>query len=409
MEPRQAVVCAGEAGINALATVRSLGRRGVPVHVAALKGSRQIASLSRYCRGAILVDGPSDLCVALLDFARRSAVRPVLYVDNDAMMKLLAPHARALAARFELVDPLADAGRLTDKQFQLELAPRCGIAVPRTWFPSGWAELQAIRSHKRLIAKPRGRADFKALVAASATELAAALRSRMASPGEVLVQEYVEGADAQIYAGLAYRAASVDRCFVLSARKLRQSQPGAGVMAVGQAVDAPQVREMTRRLARASGMRGVLCTEFKLDPSDGKYYFIEWNPRPAYFQSLGWKAGFDLAWLAWCDHADPVQLSGRRRVEPTGHYWINLHCDLMHLSKAPRLAASLRTWRPYLGRTEWSVFALDDLRPWAAAMRQLAGWLREGFARRAAAARAAPRGAAAAADPSPAARRPAPR
>jgi len=156
-------------------------------------------------------------------------------------------------------------------------------------------------------------------------------------------------------------------------------------------------------------MRGVLCSEFKLDPSDGKYYFIEWNPRPAYFQSLGWKAGFDLAWLAWCDHADPVHLEHPPAVEATGHYWVNLRFDLAHLLKAPALARSLRTWRPYLGRTEWAVFAADDLRPWMAATRELGGWLREKAARRAAAARAVPLAAAAAAGRSPAARRPAPR
>jgi D-aspartate ligase len=133
---------------------------------------------------------------------------------------------------------------------------------------------------------------------------------------------------------------------------------------------------MTRRLARAAGMQGVLCSEFKLDPRDGKYYFIEWNPRPANFQSLGWKAGFDLAWLAWCDHVDPARLETPPAIEATGHYWVNLHFDLMHLAQAPRLAASLRTWAPYLLRTEWSVFAADDLRPWMAATRELGAWLR---------------------------------
>lgn len=414
MEPRQAVVCAGDAGINALATVRSLGRRGVPVHVFALKSSRQVASLSRYCAGATLVDGREDLCTSLLDFARRGAARgpqrPVLYVDNDPMMKLLAPHAAVLGARFELIDPLADAARLTDKQFQIGIARRCGIAVPRTWFPTNWAGLKAIRSTKRLIAKPStGRTDFKALVAGSADELAAMLRARSALPSEVLVQEYIEGGDEQIYAGLAYRAKSVDRCFVMSARKLRQSAPGAGVMAVGQAVDSPQVREMTRRLARAAGMHGVLCSEFKLDLADGKHYFIEWNPRPAYFQSLGWKAGFDLAWLAWCDHVDPAHLESPPPVETSAHYWIHLRCDLQHLAQAPGLAGRPRTWLPYLRRAEWAVFARDDLRPWLAATRDLGAWIRAGVSRRAAAARAVPQAAAAAAGRSAAPRRPATR
>jgi predicted ATP-grasp superfamily ATP-dependent carboligase len=373
MEPREAVVCAGDAGINALATVRSLGRRGIPVHVFALKTSGQIASASRYCTSFTPV---KDLAVALLDFGRRQRQRPVLYVDNDVMLKQLAPHAGALAARFELVEPIADAERLTDKQFQLGVARRCGVAVPRTWFPRGWDELASLKTAKRLIAKPRGRSDFKALLAANATELATALRGRIVSPAEVLVQEFVEGDDAQIYAGLCYRAKSREQSFVLSARKLRQTVPGAGVMAVGQVIEAPQVREMTRRLAKAAGVRGVICTEFKLDARDGRYYFIEWNPRPAYFQSIGWKAGFDLAWLAYCDHAEPARLAAMPSPFSGEHYWINLHADLMNLSKLPSRPPA--AWLPYLRRKQWAVFALDDPAPWTKSLRRLADWLFRG-------------------------------
>src|SRR6185295_11988932 len=345
------------------------GRRGVPVHVVSLRSSPQIASASRYCRGFTPVADLSVLHEALLQLDAGA----IVYVDNDPMLKALAPHAAALAARFALVDEIGDAARLTDKDFQMRLARQVGIAVPRSW-PGG--DLPAIKTQKRLIAKPAARRlGFKALIAANPAELASMLRARGAAPADVLVQEYVEGDDSQIYAGLCYRARSGGQCFVLSARKLRQTQPGAGVMAVGQVVDAPHVREMTRRLAKAAGARGVLSTEFKLDARDGRWYFIEWNPRPAYFQSIGWKAGFDLAWLAYCDRADPAALAGMETTFSGSHYWVNLRGDLMHLSKAPRLALDLKTWRPYLGRREWAVFAPDDPAPWRKALRQLGGWL----------------------------------
>ena len=385
MDARVAVVAAGEAGINALATVRSLGRRGVPVHVVHGAQSAHVASVSRYCAGSTRFEPPESLPQALLRLAGRMALPPVLYVDNDDALRQLAPHAGALASRYRLVDPLADAGRLTDKPSQLEVARQCGIAVPRTWRPQTAGELRAIATRKRLIAKPlAAHAPFKALVAGSAAELEARLRG-LAAPSDVLVQEFVEGDDAQIYAAFAYCATSVERTFVMSARKLRQSQPGAGVMAVGQAVDCPEVCEMTRRLARALGLRGMLCTEFKLDPTEGKYYFIEWNPRADSCQSIGWKSGFDLAWLAWCDHTDPARLPRESTFHAKGTYWVNLQCDLMHFSKAPRAAFKPRSWRPYLGRTEWALLALDDLRPWRAGMRQLANWLGARCAGRAAA------------------------
>jgi predicted ATP-grasp superfamily ATP-dependent carboligase len=367
---KPAVVCVGESGINGLATVRSLGRRGVPVDVVALASSPQIASASRYCRRFFPVKDLAALAQTLLGLEPA-----VLYIDNDPMLKALAPHAAALAARFSLVDPIADAGRLTDKAYQGRLARQAGIAVPRTWLPRTWEELLSLETARRVIAKPLARADFKAIVADGGKELAALLRGRIASPADVVVQQFIEGGDEQIYAALCYRAQSRDRSFVLSVRKLRQTVPGAGVMAVGQVVDAPQVREMTRRLAKAANARGAFCTEFKLDPRDGRYRFIEWNPRPAYFQSIGWRAGFDLAWLAYCDHADAARLPEAGASFQGQHYWVNLQGDLRHLAKVPRLALEPATWRPYLRLKEYAVFAVDDLAPWRASMRQLAAWL----------------------------------
>jgi predicted ATP-grasp superfamily ATP-dependent carboligase len=395
MSSREAVVCAGDAGINALATIRSLGRRGVPVHAVALKASAQIATASRYCASRTLVDEPGALLAALCELAQARPRPPLLYVDNDPMLRQLAPHAAALARRFELADPIERAEKLTDKAYQLGVAAECGIAVPRSWFPASWPELGAIGrdTRKRLIAKPRERAGFKALVAASAAELAEMLRAFGAAPQEVLVQEFIEGDDAQLYAGLCYRARRPARAFTLCARKLRQTQPGAGVMAVGRVVSAPLVRELTRRLAAALELRGTLCTEFKLDPTDGRLYFIEWNPRPAYVQSIGWKCGFDLAWLAWCDHFDPQRLPRAGQAAPGRHYWINLQGDLAHLAKAPGLALRPGTWLPYVRPKQWAVLALDDPRPWLKAMRALVRWLGAGLrarcARLGAAARAA--------------------
>jgi len=395
MSSREAVVCAGDAGINALATIRSLGRRGVPVHAVALEASAQIATASRYCASRTLVAESGALLAALCELAQARPRPPLLYVDNDPMLRQLAPHAAALARRFELADPIERAGELTDKAYQLGVAAQCGIAVPRSWFPAGWPELLAIGrdTSKRLIAKPRERAGFKALVAATAAELASQLRASGAAPQDVLVQEFIEGDDAQLYAGLCYRSRRPARAFTLCARKLRQTQPGAGVMSVGRVVNAPLVREMTRRLAATLDLRGTLCTEFKLDPSDGRLYFIEWNPRPAYFQSIGWKCGFDLAWLAWCDHFDPLRLPRAGAAAPGRHYWINFQGDLAHLARAPRLALWPRTWLPYVRAKQWAVLALDDPRPWLKAMRGLARWLGTGLrdrcARRGAAARAA--------------------
>src|SRR5688572_26004929 len=142
--PARAIVCVGDAGINALATVRSLGRRGVPVHVVALETSPQIASLSRYCAAETRASDLGALYHALCTLPADPGRRALLFIDNDKMMKALAPHAANLERRFRVVEPLARAAQFMDKTFQLEAAAKAGIAVPRTWLPSSWQDICAI-------------------------------------------------------------------------------------------------------------------------------------------------------------------------------------------------------------------------------------------------------------------------
>jgi D-aspartate ligase len=380
----EAVVCVGDTGINGLATVRSLGRRGVRAHVVALQASPQIASLSRYCAKETRVSDLGALYDALCALPADPERRALLFIDNDKMMKALAPHAAELEQRFWIVEPLSRAAQFMDKAFQLQAAENAGIAVPRTWLPSSWAEIAAIAAQttERLLAKPSParfpvgvNPSFKAIVAASAGELERQLRPLVASPADVLVQEYIEGNDACHYGSVCYRARTRNSCFVITTRKVRQTTLEAGILAVGRVVDAPKVRDMTLRLVEALNYHGVIHVEFKRSPRDGKYYFIEWNARPPYFHSIGWRAGFDGAYFAYCDHVAPQALDSVRVRHGAHHYWINVHEDLRRLAKAPRLALRPGTWAPYLQRKEWAVFALDDLKPWLGSLQQLAAWL----------------------------------
>jgi predicted ATP-grasp superfamily ATP-dependent carboligase len=380
----EAIVCIGDPGINALAMIRSLGRRGVRVHAVALQGSAEFASASRYCASVSRPRDLDSLCDALLELKVASAERALLFIDNDRMMRALQPRVTELRRRFRIVGPVGDAERLMDKSFQVAAAAKAGIDVPRTWFPRDWSELAAIagQTGRRLIAKPSPSRfapgtppPFKALVAEDSAQLAAQLRRCGANPQDILVQEYIAGDDSHVYGVLAYRAINSGALLALGIRKHRQTVPGAGIMAVGQVLDVPELRELTARLMQQLDYRGTLHAEFKRCPVDGKYYFIEWNNRPGYFHSLGWQAGFDAAWFAYCDLVQPQQMASMSLRHDARHYWISFHGDLGHLLKRPALLFRPSTWAPYFSRPEWAVYARDDVRPWLRASHELMDWL----------------------------------
>ena len=380
-----AVVCVGASGLNALAILRALGRRGVPVQAVALRGSAQIASFSRYCRRLTKADTPDALYWALRRIGEGLAARPALFVDNDAMLRALSPHAHALERWFELVDPIERAIELTDKQFQLRVAREAGLPVPASWYPREAAEVIALdrQTTRRLIAKPvTPSAAFKVLIAEDALDLLNQLGAHGADASSIIVQEFIEGGDGALYSAYAYRPASGGAPVVFTSRKLRQNPPGAGVMTVGEPCDAPEVREMTLALVRALDYRGMLSVEFKRDADSGRYYFVEWNPRFDACHSLSWQAGFDGAYIAYRDRAHGEAPAA---VEPrygSGHAWINFDCELHNFAKQPSRLLRPSTWKPYLRRHEWAVFAADDPAPFFAAAAGTARWMTRGFLRR---------------------------
>lgn len=112
-------------------------------------------------------------------------------------------------------------------------------------------------------------------------------------------------------------------------RKLRQSPPFFGVSRVAELVkENPTLREATVEILRRIGFRGMVSAEFKLDPRDGIFRFLEVNGRSPLFNALLRKAGLDMGGLAWSEYVEgrlePARPNGWPGV------WINLHADVLY-------------------------------------------------------------------------------
>ncbi len=145
----------------------------------------------------------------------------------------------------------------------------------------------------------------------------------------VQVFDIVPGGDNQIYCQCVYIDAEGTPRGDLLVRKIRQSPPFFGVSRVSEI--APPNRllyDAILELLRRIRFRGIAVAEYKLDPRDGTYRFLEVNGRSVLCNCLLRKAGMDLAALAWSDYVEgrpekiqPIQWPG---------VWINLHADLLY-------------------------------------------------------------------------------
>jgi D-aspartate ligase len=350
---------------------RSLGRAGVPV--IAVGAPQDPVRESRYCTRFIAVDG-GDVASQWLEVLRTEAIQGVLIPVSDHGAELVSRH------RQELVDlgysPFDGAGdallSMLDKGRSYEIAASAGVPVPnyvilRTEedlqrvsdldFPRGIKPVEGHRFRERT-----GLYD-KVIVVHDRDELVDRAGPWLRDGHALMLTEIVEGPDDQLYALVTYVDERGEPLFALTVRKLRQDPPHFGVGAYVVHEEQPEVVEQALRVMRAAGLCGLAHVEFKRDPHDGRFKFIECNPRFALPTGLILACGVNLPLFTY-----------RRLLGEPGPSLTTTRPGrrLWHPVPDVRAARQLRregelTWPRYvrsvLHRQDFTLFAKDDPRP----------------------------------------------
>jgi D-aspartate ligase len=381
------------ASYRALAVVRSLGRRGVPVRVVR-SDEHAVAAASRYAGPRLdwPTGGEEGSRVAyLLDLAERERLDGwVLIPTHDEDAALVARHHDVLARRFRLTTPPWDTLRAAyDKRRTHELAARLGLPQPWTFYPRTPADLAEADGRFPVVVKPayKQRANRLTVDKAWRADDAVMLGRRYAEacelidPSIVMVQQFVPGdGDAQLsYAGLC---ADGRVLAALTARRIRQFPMDFGrASSYVETIDDESVEADACRLLAETRFTGLVEVEFKRDALTGANMLLDVNPRPWGWQSLCGRAGVDFPYLLW-------RMAVGKHVSPArgvpGVRWVRMTTDVLAVAgelRAGRLSARayLRSLRRPL---EFAVFAFDDPLPSLVGpmvtARMLAGRLAEG-------------------------------
>ena len=283
---------------------------------------------------------------------------------------------------------------LVDKARLLDAARAVGVEVPLCWGPAT-AETAA-RADLRfpVLVKPvvgyrfSARFGVKLFRADDAAALRRAVARVVAADVACEVFDFVPGGDDRIWTHSAWIDAHGEPLRGITVRKVRQSPATFGVARVARVVDdVPGLCDATLAVARRLGLRGAVTSEFKHDPRDGRFRFLEVNGRSVIYNALLRRAGLDVAALAWDEHVE-----GRPTHPQPGGWrgtWINVHADVLHalLRRDPTLDP-VALLRPYRGPWMEAVWSWRDPAPFAA---QWARTLRLGLTARGASAMPATR------------------
>ena len=372
--PDAAVVVGGF--VNGLGIVRSLADRGRRVAIITTKPF-DIAQHSRGVDGREHLDHLDEDPDSLADLLARRAPDwsgRVVFPTNDEALESLSMHRERLSRWYRIVIPPADSVPfLLDKRRMWEAAEAVGMSVPVRYGPANPETAARDGIVYPVVVKPdaghvfSSRMGVKLLTAASREELLDRV-SVFADAGlDGHVFDLIPGDDHHIYCYCVYVDGHGDPSRGVTVRKIRQSPASFGVARVAELADrADRLREPTVELLRRIGFRGIAVAEFKLDPRDGTFRFMEINGRSMIYNGLVRKGGMDLAGLAWSDY-----VTGRvDQVEPT-HWdgvWIHLHADILRATfDRRREQDGFREFaRVYRRRKTYAVWSASDPRPFLA-------------------------------------------
>jgi D-aspartate ligase len=306
----------------------------------------------------------------LVRFGKGQSEPPVLFYEEDAQLLLVSRFREQLAQAFRFV--IADAQLvedLVDKARFQTLAERHGLPVPpaRQFHPVA-IEPDHLDLRFPVILKPLTRLNRwneclglrKALAVADAQTLCALWPQLLELGVDLIAQELIPGAEAQIESYHCYVDHHGSVAGEFTGRKIR-TYPGAfGHTTALEITEAADVQRQGRTIAERLGLTGVAKFDFKRDGT-GHLHLLEINPRFNLWHHAGAVAAVNIPAIVYADlTGTPRPQAARARA---GVRWCKIWKDL---PAARAMGVPLPQWLAWVWSCETkSGLSWDDPLPLA--------------------------------------------
>ena len=371
--------------ITGLQTARILARWGVPV-IAIASDPSHYCCRTKVCEQILFADTGSEAFISVLEeLGPGLAQKAVLFPCTDLSVLLISRQRRLLDGWYHVVLPEVEVVEmLMDKISFFTYAQAEGLPIPGTILLR--SRTDAERAARELtfpcILKPpiktptwQKHTSAKVYKVNSADEFLA-LYDRCCEWAEVLmVQEWIEGTDADLYSCNCYFNASSEPVVTFIARKLRQWPPETGTSCLGEECRNSEVLQESIRLFSGVGYRGLGYVEMKRDARTGRHYIIEPNiGRPTGRSAIAEGGKVELLYAMYCDVTGrPLPANIKQTYQ--GVKWIYWRRDLQSAWYYWRRGElTLRQWwQSWRGRKVYAVFSWRDPAPFWTDLLRAAG------------------------------------
>ena len=362
--------------LNGIQTVRILARHRIPL-IAIAKDSTHHGCRTRLCEQIIFTNTAStDLIQTLVSLGPKLKQKAVLYPCADMNVMLISRHRQELEPWYHVVLPAAEViETLMNKLNFYAYAQQNGFPIPQTRFINTYEDAQRAAAELTFpcVLKPpmsaipewEKNSKLKAYKLAGPADLLQFFERSKAWAKDLIVQEWIEGSDSELYSCNCYFNAQFEPVVTFVARKLRQWPPVTGESSLGEECRDEVVLNETLRLFRCSQLRGLGYVEIKRSVRSGKYFIIEPNiGRPTGRSPIAEAGGVELLYTMYCD-ALGLPLPQNLEQNYKGVKWIDLRRDiqsaLFHFREGDLTLKGW--WKSVQGKKAHALFAWNDPGP----------------------------------------------
>jgi predicted ATP-grasp superfamily ATP-dependent carboligase len=353
---------------RALGTVRSLGRRGIPVCV--ITDEHLLAGLSRYVRYRFKWPATDQLAF-LAGLADRGLAGWTIFPSGDESAAFVSQNHCSLSRHFVLTTPPWPAFQwLYNKRLTNQLASDAGVPCPATLYPSNRNDLETLECPFPILLKPSRKHQpsrftrDKAWLVNNRSELLARYDEActLIRADSIMLQDLIPGDGGRQFSFAALCEKGEPLASLVAIRWRQHPIDFGQSSSFVETVEEPDVERLAGIVLRRLRFTGLVEVEFKYDPRDNQFKLLDINPRIWGWHTLGAAAGLDFSYLAW-------QLANGHRIPRTrgrpGVKWMRAVTDALALLQQWRAGCfSLRQYlvslRPPL---EHAIWALDDPLP----------------------------------------------
>ncbi|MGE6897042.1 carbamoyl-phosphate synthase [Priestia flexa] len=358
---------------NGLGIIKRLAERNIEIYAFDTEksyriGKTKLATCSP-CPSPLTEE--KELLDVLITLGKKQKHKPVLYTGADDYVIFISKYRKELSNYFLFLFPDHDViEQVLDKQRAYNLALKHNIPCPKTFIIKNEDDMKtAIETLEfPCILKPVLGHEFRKIINKKAILIQTAEQLQAEYPtyqqaGDLIVQEIIPGDNSCFYKVATFFDENMNLLAQFSLQKNHQfpAQFGTGAHIVSKTV--PELFDICLPFFKAIHLKGVAMAEFKKDPRDGVYKFIEINPRFWLTHSLTGAAGIDFVYLYYLSMTEQQPIP--HLVQKDGVKWIYLvRYYLTYLTKRKQEGMTLRDFLSgFKGEKEWALFSLRDPMP----------------------------------------------